>query len=422
MWRVVLFLLAAAVTLYVAWELFWLPGTFSVSVGKYTLETSTALAIVAFVVLVLVVYALLRLLRWIFTTHVRVGAWGSRRRRVLGDAAVTRTLVAIAAGEPGVAVRESARARKMLGDTPQTLLLAAEAFRLAEREADATALYNILAARTDGALLGLRGLFRQAMNKENWAEAAQIARRAEEVHPAGAWLRDERAQLAVRTGNWAEAFRLSAPGQSRAALAVAAAQAETDARAGLRLAKQAWTEAPGFVPAALAYAQRLRAVGRDVKAFTVIRDTWRTNPQPELAEFWLTPIEDPSTRLREAGRLVAGNPDHPEAYLVLARACMQADLLEEARKQLDLAQQGGLNQKRVWLLLADLEAAERGETESGRTALRDALRHAATAEADSGWHCEVCGTEQTAWLPACPVCHTAGRISWGRKRLALAAG
>jgi HemY protein len=422
MWRVILFLVAAIVTIFVAWKLFWLPGTFSVSVGRYTLETSTALAIVAVVVLLAVLYALLRLLAWVFTTHLRVGAWGSRRRRVAGDAAVSRTLVAIAAGEAGAAVRESARARRMLGDTPQTLLLAAEAFRLAEREADATALYNLLSARSDGALLGLRGLFRQAMNKENWAEAAQIAKRAEEVHPAGGWLRDERTQLAVRTGDWAEAFRLSAPGPSRAALAVAAAQAETDAGAALRLARQAWREAPGFVPAALAYAQRLRAAGRDVKAFTVIRETWRTHPQPELAAYWLTPIEDPATRLREAGRLVAGNPEHPEAYLVLARACMDADLLGEARKQLDLAQQGGLNQRRVWLLLADLEAAERGETESGRTALRDALRHAATAEADSGWHCEVCGTEQAAWLPACPVCHTAGRISWGRRRLALAAG
>jgi len=422
MWRVVLFLVAAIVTIFVAWKLFWLPGTFSVSVGRYSIETSTAVAIVGLIVLVLVVVMLLRLLGWVFTTHVRIGAWGSRRRRVAGDAAVSRTLVAIAAGEPGVAVRESARARKMLGDTPQTLLLAAEAFRLADREADATALYNLLAAGTDGALLGLRGLFRQAMNKENWGDAARIAKRAEEVHPAGAWLREERAQLAVRTGNWAEAFRLSAPGPSRAALAVAAAQAESDKGAALRLAKQAWQEAPGFAPAALAYAQRLRGAGRDVKAFTVIRDTWRANPQPELAEFWLTSIEDPPTRLREAGRLVAGNPAHPEAYLVLARACMDAGLLEEARTQLDLAQQGGLNQRRVWLLLADLESAERGETETGRTALRDALRHAATAEADSGWHCEVCGTEQAAWLPACPVCHTAGRITWGRRRLALAAG
>jgi HemY protein len=361
------------------------------------------------------------MLRWMFTSHQRIGSWGARRRREQGDQAVTRTLVAIAASEPSAALRESARARKLLGDTAQTLLLAAEAQRVAEREEDAAAIYRKLAERKDAALLGLRGLFRQAMNKEAWADAAEIAARAAKIHPAGAWLRDERAQLAIRTGNWAEALNLSSPGASRAALATAAAEAEADPSAALRLAKQAWTEAPGFAPAAVAYALRLRGNGKEVKAFDVIREAWRINPQPELASAWLSQIEDPAIRLREAGRLVAGNPTHPEAFLVLARACLDADLPEEARVQLELARKAGLNQRRVWLLLADLEASEHGETEIGRLALRDALRRAATAEPDSGWYCEVCGTEQTGWRPACPVCHTAGRIAWGPRRLALSA-
>jgi HemY protein len=421
MWRVIWFLGLAVILVAFAWWLFLLPGTVSVSLGSLSIETSTSIAILGLIVLVVLLYAVVRVLAWVFTTHLRVGAWGGRRRRRQGDVAVTRTLVAIAAGEAGSAVREAARARKLLGDTPQTLLLAAEAERLADREDGAAAYYQKLAATKDGALLGLRGLFRQAMTKEDWSSAAEIAKRAEQVHPAGGWLRDERAQLAVRTGNWAEALRLSAPGISRAALATAAAQAEPDASAALRLAKQAWKEAPTFAPAAIAYAQRLRAMGREVKAFDVVRDAWKANPQPELAAFWLGPIEDAPTRLREAGRLVAGNPTHPEAYFLLARACLDADLPGEARHQLELARQGGLNQRRVWLLLADLAAAERDESETGRVAQRDALRRAAAAEPDSGWHCEVCGVEQAAWLPACPVCHTTGRISWGPKRLALAA-
>jgi len=421
MWRAIWFLALAAVTLYVAWLLYLLPGNVSVGFGRYTVESTTSVAIVAALIGVALLYFIMRLLRWVFTTHLRVGSWGAKRRRAQGDQAVTRTLVAIAAGEPAAAVRESARARKLLGDTAQTLLLAAEAQRLAEREDNAALLYRELAERKDAALLGLRGLFRQAMTKEAWADAAEIAKRAERVHPAGAWLRDERAQLAIRTGNWVEALNLSAPGPSRAALATAAAEAETDAGAAMRLAKQAWTEAPGFAPAAVAYAHRLRASGKDVKAFDVIREAWRLNPQPELAVAWLASIEDPGTRLREAGRLVAGNPNHPEAYLVLARACLDAGLPEEARAQLELARQAGMNQRRVWLLLADLEAAERGETEGGRIAQRDALRRAAMAEPDSGWHCDVCGTEQAAWRPACPICHAAGRISWGPRRLALSA-
>lgn len=420
--RLVIWLVvAAAITVGVAWWLAGLPGTVSVSLGKLTVETSTALAIVGVALIVLVLYALLRLLGWILGTPLRFAGWRRRRNRVQGDEALTRTLVALAASEPATARRDAARARRLLGDTPQTLLLAAEAGRLAEREDEAAEIYRRLAARSDGALLGLRGLFRQAMNREAWAEAAAIARRAEEVHPAGAWLRDERAKLAVRTGNWAEALRLAGPGENRAALATAAAEAEPDAPAALRLAKQAWKQDPGFAPAALAYAQRLRSAGRDSRAFEVIREAWRANPQPQLADHWLDRIADPLVRVRDARRIAEMNPDHAETHLMLARASLGAGLTGEARHHLDLAREAGLNQRRLWVLLADLEAAERGETEAGQIAQRDALRRAATAEPDPRWHCENCGAEQSGWLPACPVCHTAGRIIWGPHRLALPA-
>jgi HemY protein len=352
---------------------------------------------------------------------MRFLGWRRRRQRVHGEQALTRTLVALAASEPGVARRESARARKLLGDTPQTLLLAAEAGRLAEREDEATEIYRTLAARQDAALLGLRGLFRQAMTREAWSEAAAIARRAEEVHPAGAWLRDERAQLAVRTGNWAEALRLAGPNAPRAALATAAAQSEPDPQTALKLSKQAWKQSPGFAPAALAYAKNLRAAGRDSRAFDVIREAWRAKPQPELAAFWLDPIGDKLTRVREAGRLAAANPDAAETHLMLAGVHLAAGLTGEARHHLEAARAAGMNQKRFWVLLADVEAAERGETEAGRIAQRDALRRAATAEPDPRWHCEVCGTEQPHWLPICPACHTPGRITWSAARLALPA-
>jgi len=82
-----------------------------------------------------------------------------------------------------------------------------------------------------------------------------------------------------------------------------------------------------------------------------------------------------------------------------------------------------MNQKRLWLLIADLEAAEHGDTEVGRAAQRDALRHAATAAPDPVWRCDACGAVHAQWLPFCPACHTPGRISWGEPaRLALPAG
>jgi HemY protein len=415
-------LVAAALAVVVAWWIASLPGTVSVSLGAYTVQTSTALALLGALLLVLVLYALLRALAWVLGTPRRIARWRARRRRREGDAAVTRALVALAAGDQDEAPRQANRARRLLGDTPQTLLLAAEASRLAGNDAGAADLFKLLAGRDDAAFLGLRGLFRQALAREDWSAATALARQAEAVNPGGAWLRDERTQLAVRTGDWRQALALASPEAPLAAYATAAADAETDADEGTRLARQAYKEHPGFVPAALAYARRLRAAGREAKALDVIRSAWAAAPHPDLAAFVLAPITDKLARVKEAGRLVQANPQHAESRLLLARLSLEAGLTGEARRLLDLARAAGLRQKRLWILLADLEAEERGDTEAGRLAQRDALRQAATAEADPAWRCATCGSEHAAWLPVCPACHTPGRIGWDVvPRLALPA-
>ena len=419
--RVVLWLVVAAIVVAVAWWVAGLPGAVSVGLYGYTVQVATSLALVGVVLIVLVLVVLLRLLGWLLGTPRRLRARRAQRRRQAGDRAVTRTLVALAAGEDGNARREAARARRLLGDTPQTLLLAAEAGRLARREDEATGLYQRLAAHDEAALLGLRGLFRQAVNREAWEEAAAIAQRAEMVHPGGAWLREERVRLAVRTGNWTQALQLAPPDAQHSTFATAAAESMTDPAAALRLAKRTWQDSPGFAPAALAYARRLRAAGRDAKALEVIRQAWRDGPQPDLAAFALEPIADPMARVREAGRIAAAQPAHAESHLLLARESLAAGLTGEARRHLEAARAAGLNQRRLWLLQADLEAAEGGDSEAGQQAQHAALRHAAAAEPDPAWRCEACGAEHAHWLPLCPTCHTAGRVRWGTPRLALPA-
>src|SRR4029077_19234362 len=121
------------------------------------------------------------------------------------------------------------------------------------RDDEAETAFRTLAARQDAAFLGLRGLLRHAIERENWAEAAALARRAETVQPGAAWLRHERARLAVRGGNWSESLALADADAPKAALAAAAADAEPDPSRALRLGRQAWRDDPSLPSAALAY-------------------------------------------------------------------------------------------------------------------------------------------------------------------------
>ena len=132
--RILIILVVCAVVAWAAWELAGLPGQVTATIGGLTIETATPVVLIGLIVLFLVGYGIIRLLAWLWHVPGLTGRWRSDRRRSGGDLAVTRTLVAIAAGAQGDARREAHKARKLLGDTPQTLLLAAEAARLAERE------------------------------------------------------------------------------------------------------------------------------------------------------------------------------------------------------------------------------------------------------------------------------------------------
>jgi HemY protein len=412
MLKVILFLLAGCVILAVAWLLAGIPGHVAASIGAYTVETSTPVAILILVALVILILILLRIVRTVLAVPRTGAGWRRRHRLALGDRAVTRALVALAAGEAAVARKEARRARHLRGDSSQTLLLVAEAARMSAREDEAEEAFRTLTKQKDASFLGLRGLLRQAIDRRDWSEALIIAKQAEAAHPGTAWLRQQRAELALQTENWAEALELIGPDARRPTYYVAAADAEPDPARALGFARQAWKQDHAFAPATLAYANRLRAAGHEKRAQSCIEDAWKRAPHPDLAAFALALEPDKLSRARAAKRLVAGNPIHPESRLLLARAALDAGLTGEARHQIEIAEKEGLKQRRMCLLLAEIEEQERGDTEAGRLAQRDALRRAATAEPDPHWQCTTCRSDHAVWRSKCNVCDGVGTIQW----------
>jgi HemY protein len=412
MLKVIAFILAGCVIVAAAWFLAGVPGHVVASIGAITIETTAPIAILALVALVVAIHFLLRILRGVLSLPAAGSLWRGRHRRALGERAVTRVLVALAAGEQGAARKEARRARDLLGDSPQTLLLVAEAGRLSGREDEAEDAFRALTKQKDAKFLGLRGLLRQAVDRRDWPEAMAIAKQAEAAHPGTVWLRQQRAELALQTENWAEALELVGPDPRRPTYYVAAADAEPDPARALSFAKQAFRQDPTFPPAVLAYASRLRATGYEKRAQSCIAEAWKRAPHPDLAAFALALEPDKLARAQAAKRLVANNPTHPESRLLLAVVALEAGLTGEARHQIEIAEREGMRQRRLCLLLAEIEEQERGDTEVGRLAQRDALRRAAAAEQDPHWQCTSCHTNHAAWQPKCDSCGSIGSVQW----------
>jgi HemY protein len=389
-----------------------LGGDVDIRVAETQVTLGLPIALLLLAALFLVLHLILAAIAAIRRFPARMRARRTERKRAEGEAAVTRALVALAAGTPEVARIEVRRARERLGDTPQTLVLTAEAERLAGREEAASEAFQALAARPDSRFLGLRGLLRQAIQREDWPTAQRLAREAEAAQPGAAWLRQERETLALRTRDWREALSLAAPGSAQAALALAAAGQESDPNRAAELERQAFQTDPGFAPAAIAHANRLKAGGSPRRARAVLEQAWAARPHPDLATAYLEGEGDPLHRVKSAETLVHSNPSHPESHLLVGRMALEAGLTGRARQELDALVNTTAADRRAFLALSDLEEVEQGDSPAGRAAQARWLRTAATANPEPRWRCSACGTDHGAWAPVCPACNSVGTIGW----------
>ena len=411
MLNVILFVLLAALATAGAWWVAGLPGQVSATIGNISVDASAPVALTLLTVLFLLLYALIRLITKLFAAPRRIARVNRRVRRASGEQAVTRTLVALAANDPAAARRQAERSRKLLGSTPLTLLLAGQAHRQAGDDVQAAEVFKQLAALKGGAFLGQRGLMQIASGQQDWSTAQVAALEAEKAYPGAAWIKQERQLLAVRTGQYRDALQLSGA-EGRAALAIAAADAEPNPAAAIKLAKQAFDADPALPPAAIAYATRLRQAGREKAAQAVIARAWARQPHPDLAALALSVQPDRLKRVAMARQLATANPGHPESVLMVAHAALDAGLTGEARRAVEAARAAGLNQRRLFVLMADI-----AERDGHAVEAQEAMRATANAEPDPVWQCEACGTVHSGWTAVCPACGTHGRVAWSAGQL-----
>ncbi|MFL1462989.1 heme biosynthesis HemY N-terminal domain-containing protein [Roseococcus sp. DSY-14] len=384
-----------------------LGGTMEIRWRDWVVGVSLPAALAALALLFALLHALLRAVSWLRGWPARRRAARAERDRAQADRSLTLALVALAAGRGEAARIEVNRARILAGDSPQLLLLSAEAARLAGDEAGATEAFEALAARDDARFLGLRGLLRQAEARQDWEAAQRIAAEAQALEPGAAWLAQERSQVAIRRRDWREALALAGPEAPRAALSLAAAGQEEDPLKAAELERQAFMADPAFTPAAVAHARRLTDTGSPRRARAVLQQAWNAQPHPDLGAAWVAEEADPTRRVKLVEELTRATAAHPESRLLRAQVALQAGLTGRARQELGAWLEEGDADRRAHELMAQVERADGVEEGEGEW-----LRQAAAAPAAPLWRCGHCGAEHNRWKPLCQACDTPGEIAW----------
>jgi HemY protein len=428
MFRAVWFMLLLGVLAITAMWFADDPGQVSVTWHGYVIETSAA--VLAGVIATITVLSSLIYRLWIFICGVPAGisCFRGEGRRRRGYLALSRGMVAVAAGDPGEALRQAEWANNLLEEPSLTMLLTAQSAQLGGDEVSAHKCFIKMLEDPNTEFLGLRGLLNQAIKNDDNYQALKWVRRAYQLKPENDWTARTMFDLSARAGLWTEAYSALSTAvrkkqmdsveakHSRAVLyhqMSVEAEASGDNDKALKLSKKAVKEELEFVPAQVYLAHLLMSSGKRHKAVIILEAAWAIIPHPEIAHAYLSFAEadDVMARMKAAHKLAVLNPKHPATKLMLVDCALNAGLWGDARKNLE--EVGALDKSTTsnyCQLMAKLEEAEHSDMISAR----EWLVRATNADADPSWVCQDCGNAADTWSCLCGACSGFDKLQWRR--------
>lgn len=422
--RLILFLvLLAALALGLSW-LADRPGELVLTWQGLRIETSLLVGLAGLIGAFTVVLVIWSALRFIFRLPSLVALTTRARRRARGYAALSRGMIAAAAGDSRYAARATRDAEKLIGEDPLTLLLRAQTAQLEGDRHTAETTFSRMVERPETRLLGLRGLHAEAARRGDEHAAHLYAQQAHRIAPLG-WAGEALLDWHVRRREWRHALDIvetsrtqkttsrAQADRQRAVLLTAQARDnhDHDPEASLKQAREALKLVPGLTPAAVVAGGLLARRGDLRKAARLLEAAWRASAHPEIAQAYvnLRPGDAARERLGRAEHLAALAPRDIESACALARAALEARDFSKARTALAplLAVGESRPTRRLCLLMADLEETEHGPR-SGP--LREWLARAARAPRDPAWMAD--GVISERWEPASPVTGKLDAFQW----------
>jgi len=428
---IVALVVLAAVAATAAW-LSQNPGDVSVNWRGWRIESSAATALMAVAAVAAATAILYRVWVWLRRGPRRMDETREAERRRQGYRALSRGMVAVAAGDRDESRKLAHRAEALLEEPPLTLLLSAQAAQLSGDDTAAERYFEAMLGNHELEFLGLRGLLTGAVRAGETQRALGYARRAYRLRPGTEWIQRTLFELQVGKGEWKQAEALlkdmgrrgtvpEATTRRRRAILLleraGKAEAVGELPGAVRLAIRANAAAPGFVPAAVAAVRILGRTGKSRRGLKVLERAWRHAPHPDLAKtLAVLYSEDDSTRRYErVQRLNALNTGHLEGRIAIARAALDAGDFDGARSSLEAA---GYTEPeaRLCALWAELEDVQHGPG----LAAREWLLRASRAPSGPVWSCAECSKSAAVWAPVCSHCQAFDTMEWRRATPAVA--
>ncbi|CUH65054.1 tetratricopeptide repeat protein [Thalassovita gelatinovora] len=429
--KIVVFVVLVAAAALGAGYLLEMDGGVRIAFGGIEFSLTPLSAVIAFLVLLLSLWLLLKLaalavavLKFLNGDETALSRYFDRNRERKGYQALTEGMMALASGEPRVAMHKAARAERYLAQPSLTNLLTAQAAEMAGDSKKAQEVYKRLLQDDKTRFVGVRGIMKQKLSEGDTDTARKLAEKAIALKPKHEETQDTLLQLQAQARDWSGARgtlnlklkngSLPRDVHKRRDAVLALSEAKTILTEGSSLeameeAIEANRLSPDLVPAAALAARGLIEKQQLRKAAKILKKAWAVHPHPDLAVAFaaIHPDETATERLKRFQPLLHLVPDHRETKLLEAELQIAVEDFPAARRALgDLVEHDP--DSRALTIMA---AVARGEGASD-TVVKGWLARALNAPRGPQWVCDKCHNIHHEWVPVCENCGAFDTLAW----------
>jgi len=406
-------------------------GSVELSLMGYDVTIQSGLFFLSLFILFTAFLALYRLVRAVLSTPKAIAKYQEREQQKKSYKALTRGLVAVAAGDSERASEFADKSKDFMPDqNALSLLLSAQAAQLKGDEKLAIKYFKQLSDDEDAGFLGLRGLLIDALKEKKYKIALDYARQAQDAYPGQGWLLKTVYDLEIRNHQWDKAIKTGKLVVKTGGMDEQTAQTNAvaihlmrgdyerdrgDNKTALKEYEYAHKIDPNFVPTVTRLARFYLDQNKKKKAVDLVRKIWKTNPHPDLAMLWeeMAPPKGEKNnthvkRLKWFEDLVALNPDAYDGQITAARTAMDIGYWGEARAYLMQAEK--IHPSASLYRLMAIAEQNSGDNED---LIHDMMEKASEGLPDKSWYCMQTGLIYQDWSAIAMPHEGFNTIIWG---------
>ena len=398
------------------------PGTVTLEWQNYVMEAHIGVFIGLTLLSFLLLFLTARFFELIKATPGRVTHFWQKRRARKGYRALTKGMVAVAAGNAEEARKQAEQASHMVDEQPLILMLAAQAAQINGDAKGAEYYYQTMLDRPETKFLGLRGLMIHARRAGDLQQARDYSEQAFKMDRSSPWVIRAMFDLNLRIGDFEKAQialkesvknNLVDDAQYKRYQALLtfeqAMNNPIDDTKKETLFKKAHRLSPEVVVIAAHLGAHYKNTGKVQKAQSTLLEAWGIFQQPTLANIYLSTFDSsPQSQFDAAYNLYHKVPTSEESLILMATHALDAKKWEKAEEFLGkLFTVNGSPCVRA----CQLKARFYDEKEGNLSTARHWLKEAAQA-VDSVWSCRNCDIIKGHWDAFCPNCETFDAFRW----------